>query len=212
MIESLHQIYAEQGGLIATRLAEFKAIKDSWQHDILFRELCFCLLTPQSKARKAWEAIQNLEQSNKLHIASAPEIAQELNIVRFKNNKANYLVALREQFYSTQQNRLLEKLASDCTAHEKRLYLVEHVKGIGLKEASHYLRNIGFYEEVCILDRHILRLLASEGVLTEMPKTLSPKRYFEIERKMIQFSAQINIPLAQLDFVIWYKQAGDIFK
>ncbi len=95
---------------------------------------------------------------------------------------------------------------------EAREWLVNGVKGIGYKEASHFLRNIGFGEELAILDRHILRNLKELGVIHEIPLSLSKKKYFEIEKKMKEFSRSVNIPMSHLDLVFWYKETGEIFK
>ncbi|MBC8489232.1 MAG: hypothetical protein H8D45_24690 [Bacteroidetes bacterium] len=95
---------------------------------------------------------------------------------------------------------------------EKRKWLVKNVKGIGFKEASHYLRNIGFVENIAILDRHILKNLKIYNVINEIPKSLTFGKYIRIENKMKDFSREINISLEFLDFVFWYKETGEIFK
>ena len=81
-----------------------------------------------------------------------------------------------------------------------------------MKESSHFLRNIGFVEEVSILDRHILRNLKNFNVIDEIPETLSEKKYYEIENKMKRFSKEINISLGYLDFIFWYKATNTLFK
>ncbi len=86
------------------------------------------------------------------------------------------------------------------------------VKGMGYKEASHFLRNIGFGEELAILDRHILKNLKEFGVIDEIPSSISKKKYMEIESKMKEFSVSANIPIDHLDLVFWYKETGEIFK
>lgn len=212
MLKGLYSKYSEIKSDIKKRLKEFSKIKNEWNTDIIFKELCFCLLTPQSKARNAWKAIESLSDSGKLFNANHSEIAEELNIVRFKNNKARYLIALRNLFYTEKENLVISLLESDKNIFEKRKWLVTNIKGIGFKEAGHFLRNIGFYEEVTILDRHILKNLKESGIIDEIPTTLSEKRYLEIENKMKQFSTKINIPLEYLDFVLWYKETNDIFK
>ena len=68
----------------------------------------------------------------------------------------------------------------------ERDYLVKNIKGLGLKEASHILRNIGF-RNYAILDRHILKNLKKHNVITNIPQTLTPKTYFEIENKFKYF-------------------------
>ena len=60
-------------------------------------ELSFCILTPQSKARNAWKAITKIREDGILFTGTPEELSEYLNIVRFKNNKAKYLVELREQ-------------------------------------------------------------------------------------------------------------------
>ena len=91
-------------------------------------------------------------------------------------------------------------------------YKPQNVKGMGMKEASHFLRNIGFGGELAILDRHILKNLVAVGVIPEIPKSLSPKKYLAIESAMLEFSRSMGIPMDHLDIVLWYKEAGAIFK
>ena len=90
--------------------------------------------------------------------------------------------------------------------------MVKSIKGIGYKEASHFLRNIGLGEDLAILDRHILKNLKLLGVIEKIPKSLSRKKYFEIEGKMYEFAKEIQIPIGCLDLLLWYKQTGEIFK
>jgi N-glycosylase/DNA lyase len=91
---------------------------------------------------------------------------------------------------------------------------VKNIKGIGLKEASHFIRNIGFdYEnQLAILDRHILKNLKEFGVINEIPKTLTSKKYLEIENRMKKFAERIDISLYELDLLLWSKETGIIFK
>ena len=89
---------------------------------------------------------------------------------------------------------------------------IKNIKGIGFKEASHFLRNVGFYKDISILDRHILRNLVYLGVIDEIPKSLTGKKYLEIEEKMKKESDKLGIDMEYLDLVLWYKEAGEIFK
>src|SRR5439155_1300502 len=97
-------------------------------------------------------------------------------------------------------------------AIQKRLLEFKHVMGLGYKEASHFLRNIGLGEEFAILDRHILRNLARLKVIPEVPASITKKRYLEIEEKLRRFAADISIPMAELDLLFWSKETGWIFK
>ena len=94
---------------------------------------------------------------------------------------------------------------------ELREFLVKNVKGYGYKESAHFLRNVG-YKNLAILDRHILRNLLRYNVIDEIPKSLTPKKYFEIENKFLEFSNKLNIPMDHLDLLFWSKETGEIFK
>ena len=83
---------------------------------------------------------------------------------------------------------------------------------MGYKEASHFLRNIGFADDLAILDRHILKNLKIFGIIDEIPKSLSKKKYIEIEEKMRNLANEVNIPLSHLDLLFWSKETGEIFK
>ena len=95
---------------------------------------------------------------------------------------------------------------------DKREWLVENVYGYGYKEAAHFLRNIGFYEDIAILDRHILKNLAKLKVIDEVPKSLTKKKYFEIEEKMRSFCNETGISMEELDLILWSQETGEIFK
>lgn len=83
---------------------------------------------------------------------------------------------------------------------------------MGYKEASHFLRNIGLADDLAILDRHILKNLKIFGIIEEIPKSLSKKKYLEIEEKMRNLANEVNIPLSHLDLLFWSKETGEIFK
>ena len=178
----------------------------------IFAEMAFCILTPQSKAKNAWQAITTLVENNLLYEGSAEEIVEYLNIVRFKNNKSRYLVEFRNLM--TEDGKLQPKkiLESKGNTFEKRKWILKNVKGMGLKEANHVLRNLGFGEEIAILDRHILRNLQRLNVIEKVPKTLTEKKYYEIEEAIKKYSEYSGIKMDELDLVLWYKEAGEVFK
>lgn len=180
-----------------------------------FGEMCFCLLTPQSKAKNAWSAILKLKENGLLYKGNNEEISEYLNVVRFKNNKAKYIVELREKMTKNgvlQPKKILEEIIGFDNPIKTRNYIFETVKGMGLKEASHLLRNLGFGNDLAILDRHILRNLERLNVISEIPKTLTKKTYLEIEEKMKKFAKDENIEMEDLDLILWYKEAGEVFK
>lgn len=209
----IEKIYKEKQKDIEKRLKEFKEIWEKGSNEDIHAELSFCILTPQSKAVNAWKAITILRENGLLFNGSAEDIVEYLNIVRFKNNKAKYLVALREQM----QNEKGEIITKDffnsiADVKDKREWIVKNIKGMAYKEAGHFLRNVGFGKEIAILDRHILKNLVKLEVIEDVPKSLTPKLYLEIEEKMKAYCKFISIPMDSLDLLLWYKEAGEIFK
>src|SRR5256885_1237436 len=81
------------------------------------------------------------------------------------------------------QIKIKEKLLSK-DRKELREFLVDNVKGLGMKEASHFMRNIGIGKDLAILDRHILKNLKLYGVVDEIPNSLTQKKYLDIESKL----------------------------
>ncbi|MBN2401045.1 MAG: N-glycosylase/DNA lyase [Spirochaetes bacterium] len=211
-ISEIKNIYRSIKTNIENRIANFKAIWERGNNEELFTELAFCILTPQSKARSGWQAICSLKEKNLLFCGKFSDINKELNIVRFKNKKSEYLIEAREKFAAIGSTGLKQILEKFPAVFEKRDWLVNEVKGYGYKEASHFLRNVGFGDNIAILDRHILKNLRLFGVIKNIPESITRKKYYEIEDRLKIFSKEINIPVDHLDFVLWYKEAGEVFK
>lgn len=209
----IEKIYKEKQKDIEKRLREFKEIWERGSNEDIHAELSFCILTPQSKAVNAWKAITTLRENGLLFNGSAEDIVEYLNIVRFKNNKAKYLVALREQMQNEKGEIITKDFFNSITdVKEKREWIVKNIKGMAYKEAGHFLRNVGFGKEIAILDRHILKNLVKLEVIEDVPKSLTPKLYLDIEEKMKAYCKFISIPMDSLDLLLWYKEAGEIFK
>ena len=212
--KEIEKIYKGIKSQINERLDDFKNVWENGTNEDIHLELSFCILTPQSKAINAWKAISNLKENKLIFNGSVEEIVEYLNIVRFKNNKAKYLVELREQMTDKKTKKIVTKdfFSSISNIAEKREWIVKNIKGMSYKEASHFLRNVGFGKDIAILDRHILKNLYKLEVIEEIPKTLSPRLYLEIENKMREYCKFVKIPMDEMDLLLWYKEAGEIFK
>ncbi len=211
-LERLREELATKQDAIAARLAEFRSVGRGSDREI-FEELCFAILAIQSSARSSDAAVRFLAQDGLLWTGGARSLARALrHRTRFHNHKATYIVRARERFFSSDGPGLKAELARFPDSKEARAWLAAEVDGLGLKEASHFLRNIGRGEDLAILDRHILRNLIRHRVIGRMPKSLTPKRYIAIEKRMEAFSEAIGVPLGVLDLVWWSRATGEIFK
>ena len=181
---------------IDERVKHFGNVFENNSDKAVFAELAFCLFTPQSKAVSCWKAVNVLNDKNILFKGTPEEIAKNINNVRFQNNKAKFLVAAREKFSSNGKLEIKKKL---------RFF-------DDIKEAGHFLRNIGVGLDLAILDRHLLKNLKYYGAIDEIPETLTVKKYLEIEQKMVAFCREIKIPMSHMDLLFWAMQTGGIFK
>jgi N-glycosylase/DNA lyase len=211
-IQDIKGIYNRKRGEIELRLNEFKEIWETGTKEEFFVELVFCILTPMARGKYCSIAVSNMLRTGVLFTGDSSEIARELTGARFIYKKSAYIVEAREKLLRDSTTSLKSIISRMDDGHKAREWMVQNVKGIGYKEASHFLRNIGFAQNLAILDRHILKSLHSIGVIEEIPGSLSRSRYLDIEKRMIEFSEAVRIPMSYLDLVLWYKETGEIFK
>jgi N-glycosylase/DNA lyase len=203
-VDELQLLYNERRKAIRERLKDFANVPGTEY----FYELVYCLMTPQSTAVNAGKAVAVLKEQDFEHIDIDPEsfLHQKEFYIRFHKTKAKHLIASKEMFHI-----IFSHLTNGSTSTELREWLVKNVKGLGWKEASHFLRNIG-HRNLAILDRHILRNLVRVGVLHRLPKTLTVKKYLLIEKKFLIFSQQTGISMDELDLLFWSMETGKILK
>jgi N-glycosylase/DNA lyase len=212
-MEELKLLYDSIKPEIEKKLLSFQSLWNSGSDIDIFTELCFCICTPQSNAQKCWAAATRLKDLDYLLNGNNIEIEYVLKEagVRFHKNKAKYILANREQFGEATKFEISKYLSGNIADTRNRL--AHDIKGYGLKEASHFLRNIGFGEDIAILDRHILRRLSEYGVIPKVPEILTAPVYHEVEINMKSFAKDIGVPLDALDFCFWSQtHKGEIFK
>ena len=191
-IENLKK--SKVGKLIRKRTKKFKQLGKKSRKEI-FKELCFCILTANYSAAGGIKIQKAIGDG----FLTLPEkrLAKKLKELghRFPNTRAKYIVEARKR---------LNDLELD------RDWLVKNIKGIGMKEASHFLRNIGF-DDYAIIDFHIIDILVRNGLI-EKPKTLTRKRYIEIENVLRKLAKRLKLTLAELDLYLWYLETGKVLK
>ncbi|MFH1306831.1 MAG: N-glycosylase/DNA lyase [Candidatus Micrarchaeota archaeon] len=209
--KELFEKYNAKEDEIRGRIYDFSKIKKMGD-GVLLSELCFCICAANSSAEAAWKAQIGLVEKELLYSNSRGEISQVLlnSGVRFHNNKAKYIIEARKKLF--EEGKLGGYLQSAGDEGELRNMLAKEITGLGMKEASHFLRNTGLGKEIAILDRHILKNLEKYGAIGSIPKSLSDKQYIEIEGKMRKFAERIKIPMEHLDLLFWSEETGIIFK
>lgn len=199
---SMRLLYEKKSLTIKEKLKEFKNLpKEKY-----FEEFLFCMLTPQSNAKKCWKAVEQIGKFQEFNRQKLTEVLKSKT--RFHNNKAGYILEAK-----TTWQKILP-IIDQSDRIKLRNMISKNVKGYGLKEASHFLRNIGRSDnQIAILDRHILRNLNKLGIISqEEAKIKNEKNYLDIEQKFLKFSKDIKISIDELDLLFWSNENGEIFK
>jgi len=189
--------------LVDTRIKEFEEMRKKSSEEI-FKELCFCILTANFNAEKSIK-IQK-EIGDGFLFLDKKELEKKLKELghRFPETRASYIVEARK--FKDSLKNVLESLKEE----EIREWLVRNIKGLGYKEASHFLRNIG-YKNFAIIDFHILDLLEKFGLIKK-PKTMTRKRYIEIESLLREIARKAGLNLAELDLYLWFLETRKVLK
>ena len=198
--------FRRHAGTIRQRLAEFSAVLPE---EYLY-ELFYCILTPQSRALHAEQVIAKLRALGfpGVDIDPTPILRDPNHYIRFHNQKSRRLLEI-----AASRESIMEILTSrETTSAEKREWLVAHVKGLGWKESSHFLRNIG-HLDLAIIDRHVLKHMLRLGAIEEMPKSIGTRgRYLDLEERFRQLAGHAGLELQELDLLIWSFEEGSVRK
>ena len=197
---------SEVKNIVGLRNKEFENLGCS-DPDKIFKELCFCFMTANFSASGGIK-IQDAVNDGFLHLSEG-ELSKKLSELghRFPNARAKYIVLARSS--KDELIKMINEIKDELVLRE---WIVRNIKGVGMKESSHFLRNIGC-KNLAIIDFHIIDLLAKHGLI-EKPKnkSLTPKKYLEIENVLNGISKKTGLHLGELDLYLWYLETGKILK
>ena len=187
------------------RLEEFSSFKNKKEKE-WFSELCFCILTANSRARTAIAIQDEIKPEGFINLTQAEitKIIRKHNH-RFHNNKSKYIVEARKY-------KGIKQIANNYkNKKDARDFIAKNIKGLGYKEASHFLRNTGHFN-LAILDRHVINIMIENNMIKEKPKTITKDIYAELENKLEKVAEKLKISQAELDLYLWYMKGGDVLK
>lgn len=215
-----------------SRFADSLRRKKKWNamsEDELWEELCLCVLSSNVPYELAKSAFLHLRDT--LHLRrrwitqssdSLEKIAQELSKpiylpekkngdyrkYRFPNIRAQNIVSAAKTIY-LKNSGLLKILKNANSEQEARDILAKNVAGIGLKEASHFLRNIGYSKSLAIIDSHVVAFLKEVEALPQVNvKNITPQIYMRLERILQDLCDSLDLNLSTFDMAIWYYMRG----
>ncbi len=191
---------------VEARIGEFKKAQGEGENR-WFEELVFCLLTANYSAKGALACIVALNEGDTISEGSLEQLRTCLeHRHRFPNKRAEFILEAR-----VYKGDLRKIIIEQQSSRASRKWLVENIKGLGMKEASHFLRNVG-YLDLAIIDKHILTHMVEQGIIGERPKTVTPKKYLKYEEILTDVAKRLGMPLGQMDLYLWAKKSGEVIK
>ena len=209
--DQLKSSYLDKKDAIITKLNEFKEVFEKGDDNRVFEELAFCILTSAAGPRMGQKSINAIRDL--LIDGSEQNIYEKLQNVHKYPEKASFIVHTREYLRSEFDFRLKDLVLSFGDPLERRDFfaLNKNIKGIGLVQASHFLRNIGF-TEYAILDKNIVLSLYQFEIIDSPKPPTTRKKYLEVEGKLKEFARELGIGADELDLLLWSEKTGHIPK
>jgi N-glycosylase/DNA lyase len=211
-LDDIRRTHRERGEEIRKRLAEFESVWMSGTDSRLWEEMVYCFFTGGCSAKMGMRSVSAVR--GLLQDGEQQDLAAALTGVhRYPNARSRYIVASREFLREHCGMRLRKKLESFECHYERRDWLVREkgIKGLGYKEASHFLRNVGF-SGYAILDKHVLRCLHELNIIDDPKPPNTRVRYLTLEDKLRQLSEEARVDFDELDLVLWSMKTGEILK
>jgi N-glycosylase/DNA lyase len=213
-LEHLHAAYTLRRPEICARLREFQQVWLTGSDARLWEELVYCIFTAGASAKmglRAVEAVRPLLKTGESKAMTRALVAAGAH--RFPNARPHYIVKTRQYLQESVTMHLRDQLESFCDPLKRRDWLANEprIKGLGYKEASHFLRNVGF-KGYGILDKHIVRCLAEMRVIDSPKPPTTKRRYLETESRMRQFANDVRIDFDELDLLLWSMKTGQVLK
>ena len=174
--------------------------------------MVYCIFTAGASARMGLRAIEAVRSL--LFDGTREEMTHALRGVhRYPGERPGYIVVTRDYLREDCEMRLRERLVGFTDPLERRDWLAKEkrIKGLGYKEASHFLRNVGL-PGYGILDKHVLRCLAELGVIDSPQPPTTRTRYLETEERLRRFARDLRIDFDELDLVLWSMKTGEVLK
>lgn len=188
-----------------------------YSEEKLWEELVCCVLSSQVKFELSQAVTQNLKRNGLLDLEvfddsyedklgkylRSPVMVDGRSVkYRFPNTKAKQIAAARENIYvcGTGLQEMLDKYSKSA---DLRAALVKLVPGLGMKQASMYLRNVSNSFELAVIDSHVLKYMNVIDLIKKIPSSISKVRYLTKENILTKYTRKFGYPVGCVDYAIW---------
>lgn len=198
---------------------------EDFREYILWRELASCILGSRVPFELARSAVRHLDKSGLLRMLQneqSIEFVQSLILrelrkpiylpMRIDGSKRSYTFpSIRSRQLSDTVKTIYGKghtlrslLKESKDEYSARKLLITTASGIGPKQASLFLRNIYFANNLAILDSHVLRFMDYVRIVKTSPSTISNLTSYEKTESVLRsYAEDKKIEMSCLDTAIW---------
>lgn len=219
MKDKFESHYKKVQPIVRKRISEFESFRTKGTKE-LFEEMTFCVFAANSSAEMATIALKHLKSV--LHKGTLEDYQKAVHKkVRFYNVRSKYLhhnktiidelERKENEKNKTKKQNHFKKFLEELDDKERREFVRKNFKGFGMKESSHFLRNIG-YKGYTIIDKHVLNMMKDLEVLKSNKPPKNEKEYYKIENKIKEFAKKENYDIDELDLALWSFKTGKVMK
>lgn len=228
MVKLRHSNKLETAVWTVSRQLDTMSKRSDWtllSEELLWRELVSCMLGSMVSFEHAQSAVDHLWSAGLLDINKClghpqlfelmlfealskpiylPETSSGIGRkYRYPKLRANHIRRTAEAIYQL-NGSIKNLLYFNRDSRDTRMKIVRIAIGIGPKQASLFLRNIGYADNLAILDRHVLQYMFLLNLLPEKTKEMtSLSVYIATEDKLRIYAKRIKTHLSRLDTAIW---------
>ena len=183
----------------------------------LWEELVCCVLSSQVKFEVSLAVTQSLKRNGLLDLEileylyedrlreclKSPVMVDSHSVrYRFPNIKAKQIAGARDNIYGSGFS-LREMTVKYSESSGLRATLVKLVPGLGMKQASMYLRNVSNSFELAVIDSHVLKCMNVMNLVKKIPSTISNAQYLIKENMLTKYVEKFGYPVGCVDYAIW---------
>lgn len=191
---------------------------EPWSEHRLWTELACCVLSSQVPYAIAQLAAVRVEGSGLLldghrtcedlgaslaELLQRPfEVQGSLRRYRFPGSRARQLAATAVNVRRHAQG-LADLLNGFGEVESARDWFVKHAPGLGPKQASMFLRNVGVSYDLAVLDRHVINYMTIVGLTQDAAPARRMVDYRRDEIILRDHAAGFGLPVGLLDWAVW---------
>lgn len=216
---------------LCKEVVELPTLDPLWPYiseDMLLTELAVCIFSSQIVFEVAVAAVERLQAKGLLrqdYIAEDGASPQYVELVRYalddplrvdfghnvkKNvtlrfrNRLSYLLASTLYRIYGSGGSIRGLLESADSPQHARTLLIERVCGFGPKQASLYLRRIGYCSELAVLDTHVVDYLRlANGIEISSSRLSQLPVYEKIENEFKKIAGHFGHSVGCVDLAMW---------